>query len=341
MSTVYGDISPRTAAFVAARMLDRAIPQMCMGRFGQQAAIPKNKTNAIKWRRYNAFAPSLAPLVEGVTPAPDVVTSTDVSATLQQYGRRIQVSDVISDTHEDPVLMEYAGVMGEVAAQTQEMVIFNVLRAGTNVLYAGSSNGLRTGVNASMAGTSGANALNRAIRQLKRQNAKYITRMLAASDRVSTAGIRPAFIAFCHPDMQMDLESIPGWKNPVEYGTYSGVLPNELGSFKEIRFLASTLYTPFLAAATVTGAQTALITNGQSGGTSGVADVYPIIIVAADAFATVSLAGSNAVTPIVVNNKPSDSDVLGQRSHVAFKMYSTAAILNDSWLLRLEAGVAQ
>ncbi len=336
MSSVYGDITPRTAAFAAAKMLDRALPAMCMARFGQQQPIPKNKTNNVKFRRYNAFQPSLVPLVEGVTPAPDIVSATDVSATLAQYGRRVQVSDVIADTHEDPVLNEYSEIMGEVAGQTQELVIFNAIRGGTNILYAGGSS--RATVNAAITTT----ALNRAIRTLKRQNAKLIGRMLQGSDKVGTAPIRAAYIAFVHPDMQTDLEALTetggakAFKTVSEYGSGVALLPNEIGSYRDIRFLTSTLYAPFLAAG---ASGSTLLTNGGTG--TGNADVYPIIIVGADAYATVSLAGANAVTPIVVNAKATDSDPLAQRSHVAFKMYSTACILNDAWMVRVEAGVTQ
>lgn len=326
----YGDISPRTAAYAAAKMLSRALPMLCMGRFGQQQPIPKNKTNTVKFRRYNAFAPSTQPLVEGVTPNPDEISATDVTAVLQQYGRRTQITDVIADTHEDPVLSEYSEIMGEVAGQTQELIIYNAIRAGTNVVYAGGTS--RATVNSAITTT----ALNRAIRQLKRQNAKPITKMLAASDKVGTAPIRAGYIAFCHPDLQQDLEALTGWKSVVEYGTYSVIGENEIGSYKEIRFLTSTLYAPFLVAG---ASGSSLITNGGSG--TGNADVYPIVIIGQEAYATVSLAGSTAVTPIVLNPKPSDSDPLAQRGHVAFKFYSTAQILNDAWMVRVEAGVNQ
>lgn len=334
MSTQYGDISPRTAAYIAVKLLDRALPMMCMGRFGQQQPIPKNKTQAIRFRRYNAFSPSLNPLTEGVTPAADVISATDVQATLQQYGRRVQISDVIMDTHEDPVLNEYAEVMGEVAGQTQELIIFNAVKAGTNVLF-NSSNSARTGVNAAV----NAAMLNRIIRQLKRQNTKPITRMLAASDKVGTSAVRPGFIVFCHPDLQTDLEAIPGFKNPVDYGSYQPLMANEIGSFKELRFLASTLYGPFIAAATVTGSGSTWMTGGSTG--TGIPDVYPMLAVGADAYATVTLAGANAITPIVLNPKSSDSDVLAQRGHVAFKMYGTACILNDAWMVRGEVACTQ
>lgn len=339
MTTVYGDISPRTAAFAVARLLERALPYMCLSRFGQQQPIPKNKSQTVRWRRYNGFKPSLLPLVEGVTPAPNFITKTDVEAILRQYGERIQLSDVILDTHEDPVLMESQEILGEVAAQLAEMVIFNAIRAGTNVLYAGSSNGLRSGVNAAVTNTS----LDRAIRQLTRQNAKRVTKALKGTDAVGTMPIRPSYIGVIHPDHKMALETALGsaFKDPVEYANGTPMLENEEGAYKNIRFFSSTLFEPFYNAATVTGSGTTYITGGQTGGAAGIPDVYPILIFGSDAFATVSLAGENAVHPIVVNPKPSDSDPLGQRAHVAFKTWLAAAILNDAYLLRVEALVAQ
>lgn len=334
MSTIYGDISPRTAAYVVSRMLERAEPAMCLSRFGQQQPIPKNKTNAVKWRRYNGFAPSTVPLVEGVTPAPDQVTYTDVSATLSQYGRRVQFSDVVLDTHEDPVLMEYADILGETAAQTMETVIYNAIKAGTNVQYI-SSAGTRASVNGPITGPE----ISKAIRTLNRQNSKMVTRALKGTDAVGTSPIRPAYIAICHPDLQFALEGITGWKNPVEYSNGTPMLPNEIGAYKNVRFFTSTLFQPWLAAATTTGSGSTYMTNGTTG--TGVPDVYPIVIFGADAFATVSLAGGTALQPVVVNPKPSDSDPLAQRGHVGFKTWGTAAILNDAWMVRIECAVAQ
>jgi N4-gp56 family major capsid protein len=326
----YGDISPRTAAYAATTMLERALPTMCMAKFGQQQPIPRNKSTSIKFRRYNAFAPNTTPLVEGVTPTPDTITPTDVTATLQQFGRHTIITDVIEDTHEDPVLQEYAEVMGELAGQTMELVIFNAIRAGTSVLF---NNGTqRTDVNTAITTTT----LNRAIRTLKRQNAKYIGKMLSGTDKVGTVPIRPGFVAFCHPDLQNDLEILAGFKVPAEYGTYSVLSENEMGSYKEIRFLASTLYAPWLSGG---GSSASMLANGVTPGGSVPCDVYPIIIAAKDAYATVSLAGATAVTPMVHNPKVSDSDPLAQRGRVGFKMYATATILNDAWMVRVETAV--
>lgn len=330
MSTLYGDITPRTAAYAAMDMLARAEPELCMSLFGQQHAIPRNKTNVIRFRRYNGFVANTVPLQEGVTPVADVITHTDVEAILRQYGRITRVTDVIQDNHEDPVLKEYTEVMGEVAGQTMELVVYGRLLAGTNVLFSGGTS--RATVNSAITTT----VLNRAIRQLKRNNAKPITKMLAPSDKVGTRSVRKSFIAFVHPDVQQDLENLTGYLPVSDYGTYQPISDAELGSYREIRFMASTLYAPFLAAG---ASGSTLLTNGGTG--TGNADVYPIVIVGNDAYAVVSLAGANAVTPIVLNPKPAPGDELGQRGSVGFKMYGTAAILNDAWMVRIETGVNQ
>lgn len=339
MTTVYGDISPRTAGYAVARLLERALPNMCLSRFGQMQPVPKNKSTNVTWRRYNGFKPSLVPLVEGVTPAPNFITKTDVSAVLRQYGERAQLSDVILDTHEDPVLMENADIMGEAAAQLAEIVIYNAIKAGTNVLYSGSSAGTRASINSAIT----AAVLDRAIRQLSRQNAKRVTKALKGTDAVGTMPIRPSYIGVIHPDMKLALETVLGtaFKDAVEYANGTPMLPNEEGAYKNIRFFSSTLFEPFYQAATTTGAGTTYMTGGQGGGASGVPDVYPIIIFGENAFANVALAGENAVHPIVLNPKPSDSDPLGQRAHVAFKTWLASAILNDAYMVRVETLVAQ
>lgn len=324
-AVTYGDITPRTAAYAAERMLARAYPHLCMAKYGQMQSIPKGKTKVVKWRRYNKIAVATTPLTEGVTPSATSVTNTDVTATLAQYGDRAQITDFIADTHEDPVLAEFSDILGEAAGETKETLLYNVLKAGTNVLYSNGSarNTLNTAITATV--------LRNAIRLLKRQNANMVTSMLSATDKVDTSPIPPCYIAFCHPDVERDLQAITGWIRVQNYGTWKPLGDNEIGSFENIRFLTSTLYSPFAAAGSAT-------LNGMlsAGGVN--VDVYPTLVIGKDAFANVALAGAEAITPMVVNPKPSDSDPLAQRGHVAYKFYHAAAILNDAWMQRIESG---
>lgn len=327
--TVYGDITPRTAAYAVDKMLERAQPQLNMARFAVVTTVPKGKTKVVKWRRYSRLAVTTTPLTEGTTPTINNLTSTDVTATLDQYGQVIGLTDFILDTHEDPILNEFAMSLGETAGQTQEMIIYNAIKAGTQVQYSNGSarNTLNTAINSTVA--------RKAIRQLKQQDTKPLTSMLNATDGVGTQPIPPSYICFCHPNIEMDLQNTSnfasGFTRVQQYGTFKPISDAEIGSFENIRFIGSTLYAPLAAAGSAT-------LNGMLG--SGNADVYQSIVVGKDAYATVNLAGSgNGLTPIVVNPKPSESDPLGQRGRVGFKMYSVAAILNDAWLTRIEHGV--
>lgn len=326
--TVYGDITPRTAAYAVDKMLARAQPQLNMAKFAVLTAVPKGKTKVVKWRRYGRLAPTTTPLTEGVTPTAGNITSTDVTATLDQYGQRVQITDVIMDTHEDPVLNELSGSLGETAGQTAEMIIYNVIKAGTQVQY---SNGTqRTDVNTPIA----AGVCRKAIRQLKAQDARPLTSMLNATDGVGTTPIPPCYVCFVHPNVEMDLQNLTnfpaGYTRIQNYGTFKPLCDAEIGSFENIRFVSSTLYT---ALANAGGALGSML-----GGTA--ADVYQSVVVGKESYASVNLAASGSgMTPIVVNPKPSDSDPMGQRGHVAFKMWATAAILNDAWMTRIEHAV--
>jgi N4-gp56 family major capsid protein len=84
--TVYGDITPRTAAYVVVELLKRAMPYLCLEKFGQAKSLPGNKTQTMTWRRYNSLALATTALTEGVTPAGKKLTATDLSTTLHQYG---------------------------------------------------------------------------------------------------------------------------------------------------------------------------------------------------------------------------------------------------------------
>lgn len=323
---VYGDITPRTAAYAVDKMLERAQPQLNMARFATVTTVPKGKTKVVKWRRYSRLAVTTTPLTEGTTPTINSLSVTDVTATLAQYGQVLGLTDVIMDTHEDPVLNEMSMSLGETAGQTQEMIIYNAIVAGTQIQYTNGSarNTLNTALNATTA--------RKAIRQLKQQDAKPITSMLNATDGVGTQPIPPSYICFVHPNVEMDLQNTSnfasGFTRVQQYGTFKPISDAEIGSFENIRFIGSTLYAPLAAAGSAT-------LNGMLG--TGNTDVYQSVVTGKDAYATVNLAsGGNGLTPIVVNPKPSESDPLGQRGRVGFKMYSTAAILNDAWLTRIE-----
>lgn len=332
----YGDISPRTAAYVVKNLLTRAIPYMVIERFGQNYPIPTQNTKTAKWRRYflqgatgsagsgsgNFYTPlALTPLVEGVTPAGNRLATQDYTCTLNQYGDYVTISDVVMDTHEDPILSEATGIMSEQAAMTIETIRYNILKAGTNVFYA--NGGARNAVN-----TPPTLALQRQITtSMLRQNAKMITSVVKSTPDYRTEPVEGAFIALCHPDLETDIRSMVGYINPKQYGTTTPY-ENEIGSVERVRYLTSTIFSPFADAG---GAK------GLMRSTTGVnADVYPILYLARDAYGIVPLKGKDSITPMVVNPKPAPGDPLAQRGTVGWKAWQSAVILQDAFMVRAE-----
>lgn len=322
--TGYGDISPRTAAYASKQLLKRGLPYLVLELFGQSKPIPMNESKSVKFRRYEALDATPNVLTEGVTPATKQLTVTDVTATLDQLGDLIQITDVVADVHEDAVLMEAVEVLGEQQGQMVETTRFNVLKAGSNIFYANGS--ATTSVNTAI--TSGFQ--RKVTRALQRQNARPITKVLKATPDYGTQAVASSFIAIVHPDVESDIRELPLFVPVEDYGSMTPY-PSEIGKNENVRYLSSTIMQPWLNAGSAT-------LNGMLGG-SGV-DVYPVLYIAQNAYGIVPLKGKGSTKVSVINpNKPSSADPLGQRGFAGWKCYHTAAILNDLWMAVGKVGV--
>lgn len=347
--TTYGDISPAVAAYSVVRMLKRALPLLQIEKFGQTYPLPMNSTQTAKFRRYYLagatgaagpdngagtngagspyFVPlALTPLTEGVTPSGSTITNQDYTVQLFQYGDFAIITDVIEDTHTDPVLQQMTDILGEQAAQTVETLRYNVLKAGTNVWYAAGVSG-RTLVNTAVALSDQRHVTT----GLNRQNAKKITTVVASNADFNTTSVEAAYMAICHPDLESDIRGMTGFVPVAKYGPHTSAFEGEIGSVEQVRYLTSTIFTPFVNAGGTTGAGT---TYRSTGGTN--VDVYPILIFARDAFGIVPLKGKSSMTPMVVNPKPASGDPLAQRGSVGWKLWTATVILQDAFMARLE-----
>jgi N4-gp56 family major capsid protein len=353
--TTYGDISPAVAAYSVVRMLKRAIPYLHIEKFGQVYPLPTNSTQTAKFRRYyligatgaagpdgggtngagSAFSVPLAttPLIEGVTPSGSSITNQDYTVQLHQYGDFTTITDVIEDTHTDPVLAQMTDILGEQAAQTVETLRYNVLKAGTNVWYANAVAGRSSVV------TPIALKDQRSVTTgLNRQNARKITQVVGSTPAFNTKSVEAAYMAICHPDLESDIRNMTGFVPVASYGPHTSPFEGEVGSVEQVRYLTSTIFTPFADTGGAVGSWVGAV--GSSGrSTSGTnLDIYPILIFGRDAFGIVPLKGKSSMTPMVVNPKPAAGDPLAQRGTVGWKLWTSTVILQDAFMGRLEVG---
>lgn len=337
----YGDISPAVAAYSVVRMLKRAMPYLQLERFGQTYPLPTNSTQTAKFRRYfltgatgtagnsatSTYYYPLAttPLIEGVTPSGNKLANQDYTVTLAQYGDYITITDVVMDTHTDPVLQEATDILGEQAALTVETLRYNVLKAGTNVFY-----GNNVGGRSSVVTAPSLTDQRRVTTALNRQMAKKITSVVASNPDYATKSVEAAYMAVCHPDLETDIRGMTGFVPVASYGPHTSPFEGEIGSVEQVRYLTSTVIAPFADAGGAKGALRS--TSGTS------ADVYPILFFGRDAFGIVPLKGKSSMTPMVVNPKPAPGDPLAQRGTVGWKLWTATVILQELFMARLEVG---
>lgn len=319
-----GGISQRTNVYAERQMLKHAGPSLVLEKTGPLIKpMPKNKGVNIKFRRPVPFAASTVPLQEGVTPSSTSFRYEDVSGALAQYGMVAEVTDVIEDTHEDPVLNDITMMLGENIGRTQEALNYAVLKGGTNVFYANGS--ARTDVNTVIS----LSKQRAVVRALEAQKAMKVTNVLGGSPDYATRPVEGGYIAVGHTDLDSDIRNMPGFVPCAEYGQRSVISPHEIGSVETVRYMLSA----DLGAIADGGG-----TKGSMVSTSGTsADVYPVLYFGKEAWGIVPLRGQGSVAPsiIPVGQKTKD-DPLGQRGYAGYKFWHLALILNQLWMARLE-----
>jgi len=328
-TNVVGDISYRGIGKVVKKLLKNGNYRLCAAKLGQPFTIEQHQTVTAKWKRYDNFPQAIAPISEGVTPPGRKMSGQDISATMQQFADWVEISDVLWYTHEDSIpeiAVEKCGIqMGE----TIEVVTISTLRSDSNAFFANNV-GSRTLVNSPVL----PGDLKRIERSLNNNKAEMITKMIKASEKVSTEAVDPAFIAMGHTDLKADLENTEGWQPVKDYADSGNKIhPSEAGAIGVFRFILTPLFTPWLAAG---ASSTSYLSNGNIVSVAAASDVYPIIITAKDAYGVVRLQGFDAVKPQVVPPKASISDPCAQKGLVSWLTWFTAVVLNSSWLVRYE-----
>jgi N4-gp56 family major capsid protein len=323
-------------------MLKHAMPIKVLSTFGTQKPIPQNKTDTVVFRRALPIdagtngAPNITTsnylMQEGVTPGSRTITYQDVQVTLQQYGVLMKLSSKAEAMYEDDIPGDMIKLVGEHMASIEELISYGVVRGGTNVVFANGT--VRTAVNTAIT----LNKLRQAARQLESAHAQLVTEKLASSVNFGTAPIEPGYLVFIHTDMEADFRNLSSFVPVARYGSQKPVHEREVGTVERFRIVTSPYFRPFLSAGGTITAGTFLSNGGTTGTT---ADVYPIMVVAQEAWGQVSLKGMNAIQPIYLPAKQiTHANPMGQFGYVGANFYKNAVRLNENWMVRIEAAAS-
>lgn len=302
--TTDGALSDEMKTFYDRVLLERALPVLLHNKFAQTKSIPMHGGKTIEFRKFASLGTATTPLTEGSAPTPQSLTVTAITATIAQYGGVVSFTDLVSTTTIDPILTEASALLGEQSGETIDVLIRDVLAAGTVVEYA----------------------------------AGRVSRItVAAGDLITTANIRKwsrtlkiarakpidgFYHAIVHPRVAHDIQGLAEWVTANQYAGSQRIFDGSLGTLYGIKFWVSDLAKVF--------------TGAGAGG----ADVYATLVFGANAYGVVGLEGHNLKTIYKALGSAGTADPLDQQQSMGWKVSFTTKILYDAYMLRYECAVS-
>ena len=307
--TTVAVLPPAVREYYDRLLLMTAYPALIHTRFAQKRVLPEKMGDTIVFRRYSRLATVPIPLVDGITPPGAPLSATDIKARVDFYGNFVTITNQVELTVEDRVLNESARLLAQNLAQTMDEVTRDVLASTSSVLQCAN------GVNGNTPTELSKADIDAAIKTLLGNDADMISAVISGTDAFATAPVRPAFFGYIDTDLLDDLEAVSNFLSSANYPNNSRVLDNEWGSTSNVRWL-------YTSVGSVSSAAT---------------PVYNNFIVGKEAYAVVHLGSESGEFYIEPLGSAGAADPLHQRGSVGWQHPFVARILNDAFMINLEA----
>lgn len=327
----------RTTAntFYSPKWLGFASKNLVFQKYGRVERMPQRVGSVI---RFKLLSPNEittpAPLTEGVTPDPVNLSRTEARADVVEFGNWLQETNRMRELFEDAdnLTDNQNTVLGDMMRIERDIATFNIISLGTTVQY--TNGAARSSVNTVF----DRNDFQIASRTLKNgtngRAGKPLKQILRSDGRWGTVSIEASFVVIVDPDCEYDLREMEGFVSHADYGgSISALDPGEFGKMENFRFICTTL-DPMIKADAGGAKGSTKSTTGTS------SDVYLLLIISEDAYATIAVAGKEGSALIRKSLGASGTeDPLDQRGSVGYRNYHAAVILYQERLLRLETAV--
>lgn len=181
--------------------------------------------NVVTWTIMSNLAAATSTLSESTDITPVTLATTQVSATLNEYGNGVELSAFLRATGFIDVDEGTLNVLGYNLADSIDQVAVATLDAGTNVRY---SQGATARNNVTSADT------------IQAADILYTTAKLRGGKAVPKK--QGYYVAFIHPDVSYDLRSqtlstAPNWRESHVYASPEAIFAGEIGAFEGAAFV--------------------------------------------------------------------------------------------------------
>lgn len=227
----YSSFSSDAVTYIAQKTLLIAQKQVVFQQLGDKAELPAHNSKTFQYTRYDRLSLPLSALSDGVTPDNTEMSISTVSATCDQWGAYVNLTDVANLTIKHPVMVKAIDLMGYQAAELIDREVINVLLAGTSVSFPASVT-TRAGLSSTSTDIMTTDLVRESVSALRARGAWPY-------DGSNYVGV-------VDPYVEMDLSKDTSFQNAASYSNIKVLQNGEIGMWMGVRWMRSN-FIPVLA----------------------------------------------------------------------------------------------
>ena len=296
-------LTPGMQTYYNRELLRTFEPELVHLQFGDEHRMPENSGLVMNMRKIIPLEANTNTLSEGEPGESVMLTETEVTVKLEQYGEYARCTDKLDLSHLDMNILRKTKLFGDAGARSIDAVVREELATCTNVIYAGGKTSRSALTSADKLTTK---ELRKAVRKLKKAHAQ-------------TFG--GYYIAIVGPDTFFDLQDDETFVAVSRYQDKEAVYTGEIGRLFGCRIVETTEAKVF-----------------EGAGASG-ADVASVIVLGQYAYGYTSFKGAKPRVIVKPAGSAGTSDPLDQISTVGWKMDGFGVkMLQPEYAVRIECG---
>jgi len=224
--------SDMVSAYIADKTLLLAMKELRIDQLADKATLPRRSSKTFQYTRYDRLTLPQSTLTEGVTPSSTQMSITTVTATVEQWGQIVVITDIAELVIKHPVLQKAIELLALAAAEVVDREDQEVLLAGTNVQYANAKSSRPNLLNTDVMTT---NEVRTAVANLRTNGARTY-------DSQNLMGV-------VDPSVEADMTADTTFVTAASYSNITALKEGEVGKWMGVRWLSSNFLYTFTGAA--------------------------------------------------------------------------------------------
>lgn len=220
------NLSAEMQTYYEKTLIDNAEPKLVYDNFADKYPIPKNNGKTVQFRKFSPLQKATQAITEGVSPQGKQFNVTPSTATVEQFGDFIALTDVLQLTAIDNTIVQLSKILGAQAGRTLDTITRDVVCNGTNVIYAKSDKGEIT--------------LRENLDETCKLNTDIFFKAATQLAAMNADTIDDSYVAIIHPYAAYDIMSSPEWIDIHKYAKPENIYNGEIGKIGNVRFVKST-----------------------------------------------------------------------------------------------------